>query len=94
MPRLGQSNNMQEDLPECAKARRDPIEDALAALWRMLVDIDELEVRMAQAIYRSATVHPVLSPAQERLAQMRTRLANMHTDLSAYWSAGQAHRWE
>jgi len=94
MPKPGKTNNALGDLPVAAKERRDVIEDALASLWRVLLDLDELAVRLDQAVRRAAIVSPVLAPAQERLAQVRVRVAALHSDLGAYWSAGQAHRWE
>lgn len=94
MPKPGVSNNLQGDLPVDAKGRREPVEDALASLYRVLVDLDELSLRIDQAMRRASVVSPVLVPAQERLNQVRERLGRVHTSLGAYWSAGQAHRWE
>jgi ABC-type transporter Mla subunit MlaD len=89
-----QSNNLLGDLPADGKARRDPIEDAIASLYRCLMDIDELSLRIDQAVRRAAVVAPVLHPAQERLAQVRNRVAVLHATLGAYWSQGQSRRWE
>lgn len=94
MPKPGTSNNLLGDLPVGAKRRRDQVEDALASLYRVLVDLDELSLRIDQAIRRASVVSPVLVPAQERLCQVRERLAALQDDLGAYWSAGQAHRWD
>jgi hypothetical protein len=94
MPKPGKSNNLLGDLPVAAKARRDGIEDALASLYRCLVDLDELALRIDQAARRAAVVAPVLHPAQERLQQIRQRIAAVHNSLGEYWSQGQAHRWE
>ncbi len=94
MPKQGVSNNVLGDLPVDAKARRDPIEDALASLYRAMADMDELSLRIDQAMRRAAVVSPVLMPAQERLHQVRERLASMRSELGAYWSAGQSRRWE
>ena len=94
MPKPGKTNNALGDLPVDAKRRRDQIEDAIASLYRVLVDIDELALRIDQAIRRAALVGPVLHPAQERLAQVRARIATLHTDLGVYWSQGQSRRWE
>lgn len=94
MPKPGKSNNVLGDLPVDAKARRDQIEDALAVLYRCLMDIDELTLRIDQAVRRAAIVGPVLRPAQERLAEIRGRVEKLRANLGAYWSAGQSHRWE
>jgi len=94
MPKPGQSNNLLGDLPVRGKARRDQIEDALASLHRVLMDIDEMDLRIDQAVRRATIVSPVLVPAQERLEQMRKRITALHADLGKYWTTGQAHRWE
>jgi hypothetical protein len=89
-----QSNNLLGDLSADGKARRDPIEDAIASLYRCLMDIDELALRLDQAVRRSSLVGPVLHPAQERLAQVRVRIATLHGSMSAYWASGQVRRWK
>ena len=93
-PHPPSSNNLLGDLPADAKVRRDQIEEALAVLNRVLMDIDEMTVRLDQAVRRASVVSPVLVPAQVRLAQVRARIAALHTSLGAYWSAGQSRRWE
>jgi hypothetical protein len=93
-PRPTGTNNPLGDLPADAKVRRDQIEDALAVLYRVLIDIDEMSLRIDQAIRRASIVSPVLVPAQERLLQVRARLAVLHTAMGAYWAAGQSRRWE
>ena len=94
MPKHGVSNNLLGDLPAHAKDRRDVVEDALASLYRVMIDLEELSLRIDQAIRRASVVSPVLVPAQERLAQIQTRLSALHHSLGEYWSAGQSHRWE
>jgi len=58
------------------------------------MDIDEMDLRIDQAVRRATIVSPVLVPAQERLEQMRKRITALHADLGKYWTTGQAHRWE
>lgn len=94
MPKPGVSNNLLGDLPVAAKERRDQVEDALASLYRVMADLDELSLRIDQAIRRASVVAPVLVPAQERLSQVRARLSALHSSLGKHWSTGQAHRWE
>ena len=94
MPKPGVSNNLLGDLPVAAKGRRDQVEDALASLYRVMADLDELSLRIDQAIRRASVVATVLIPAQERLSQVRERLSALHNSMGAYWSAGQARRWE
>ena len=93
-PRPIGSNNLLGDLSTDAKERRDQIEEAIAVLLASSQDMGEVALRIEQAVRRAAVVSPVLIPALERVASIRTRLARLHQDLSAYWSAGQAHRWE
>jgi len=94
MLKPGKTNNALGDLPAAAKRRRDQIEDALAVIHHALIDMDELDLRLDQAMRRASIVVPVLHPAQDRLAQMRKQMSALHTNLSAYWSQGQARRWE
>ena len=88
------SNHLLGDLPMEAKERRDQIEEAIAVLLASSQDMSEVALRIEQAVRRAAVVSPVLVPALERVTSVRTRLAQLHQDLAAYWSAGQAHRWE
>jgi len=94
MPKPGVSNNPLGTLPADAQQRREQVEEDLACLYRVLVDMDELSIRIDQAMRRSSAVHPVLIPAQERLGQVRERLARLHKTMGQQWQTGQSHRWE
>jgi len=88
------SNNPLGDLCEGAKARRDPVEDALANIYRAMLDMEEIAMRLEQASRTAAETKPVLQPAAERLSQVMQRLAILHHSLGKYWRDGQAHRWD
>lgn len=94
MPKKGQTNNVLGDLAQDAKSRRDQIEGALVGLHTLIVDIDEVSMRINQAISRTPLVSPVLEPAVKRAALIRAHLSTLHTELSEYWRTGQSRRWE
>lgn len=75
-------------------ARRDQIEDAMAALYRINKDIDEIILRTQQANRRSALVHPVLDPAIERLHEIRQRVQVARKLIGDYWASEQNRRWK
>ncbi len=94
MPTPGNTNNPLGDLPEGAKRRRDQIEEALAMLHTLLIDLDELAVRIEQAIHRTPLVVPVLAPALKRVSEMQSHVSTLREGLASYWNAGQSRRWE
>ena len=55
-------------------ARRDHLETAMAALVGLLVTMDEVILRMEQAMRRSEVVADVLRPGVRRLHQAREDL--------------------
>lgn len=57
-------------------------------------DLAEVATRIEQATRRASIVVPVLSPALERVIAIHQHLTQLHQDLSGYWHAGQARRWE
>lgn len=94
MPPKGSTNNEQGGLRDAPRQRRDQIEEALIVLQSLMLDADELSVRIDQAMHRTVLVVPVLEPARGRAVQMREQLSGLRERLSAYWVAGQARRWE
>ena len=56
--------------------------------------LEEVALRLDQAVCRAAQDTSVLQPAIDRLAQVRVRLAVLRSRLGQYWRDGQAHRWE
>lgn len=61
--------------------RRYAEEDLLACLLLMETDLDELTVRIRQAMRRTELVRPVLEPALERLAELRRTIEQSHDAL-------------
>jgi hypothetical protein len=76
-----------------AEARRDQTEEALAALGRSLRDIDEILLRMQQAIRRSSIVYDVLGPAVERLLALRSSLRSAQDVIGLIWKEEQTRHW-
>lgn len=76
-----------------ATHKRTRIETAQAELAGMQRDIDEIALRTRQAIRRTSIVQPVLSPALDRLAEIRNSLSIIKYELASYWSEEQSKRW-
>ena len=76
-----------------AEERRDQVEEALAALGRSLRDIDEILLRMQQAIRRSSIVYDVLGPAVERLLALRASVRSAQSAIGLIWKSEQTRHW-
>lgn len=72
---------------------RDHIECAQVLLMSIAVDIDEVAIRIDQAIKRTHIVRDVLQPSQDRLEGIRSDLATIQDELSQTWRDGQANKW-
>lgn len=59
---------------QAERLQRYAEEDLLALLMVMIMDLDELSVRITQAMERTPLVRSVLEPGLERLAELRTAL--------------------
>jgi len=59
----------------------------------LILDVDEVIVRNQQAIRRTGLVDEVLSPAVERLEEMRDNLSLAQRELGIVWKDWQAGRW-
>jgi len=57
------------------------------------MDIDELILRNRQAMRRTGLVNDVLTPAIERLDQLRKSIHSIQADVQAAWSQGQEKDW-
>jgi hypothetical protein len=77
-----------------AEARRDQVEEALTALAKSLRDIDEILLRMQQAIRRSSIVYDVLGPAIERLLALRASVRSAQDAIALIWKEEQTRHWE
>lgn len=73
--------------------KRDQLEQAMAILCGLLVDADEISLRIQQATRRSSVVGDVLIPAQERMIELRSSLRQVQARLSDLWADGQSRRW-
>lgn len=93
-PRPKGSNNLLGGPTLQQQARRNQIEDAIAVCLSTSEDMAEVALRIEQAVRRASMVAPVLLPALERVRVVRIRVEQLHTELAAYWRAGQARRWE
>lgn len=60
--------------PRGERLQRYAEEDLLALLMVMRIDLDELSVRIGQAMQRTSLVRSVLEPGLERLDELRTAL--------------------
>jgi hypothetical protein len=76
-----------------AEKRRDQIEEEMAVLARSLRDIDEILLRMQQAIRRSSIVYDVLGPAVERLLALRSSLRSAQDVIGLIWKEEQTRHW-
>lgn len=76
-----------------AEARRDQVEEEMAVLARSLRDIDEILLRMQQAIRRSSIVFDVLGPAIERLLALRSSLRSAQDVVGLIWKEEQTRHW-
>jgi hypothetical protein len=76
-----------------AEIRRDQIEEEMAVLARSLRDIDEILLRMQQAIRRSSIVYDVLGPAVERLLALRSSLRSAQSAIGLIWKEEQTRHW-
>jgi len=74
-------------------ARRDHIETAQVLLICSIGDIEEIILRNQQAVQHNILADNVLSPAIERLIEMRDDLALAQRELGHVWADGQASRW-
>lgn len=75
------------------QARRNQIEDVMAACMSASDELAEVAVRIEYALRCASAVTPVLLPALERVQSVRVQIERLHTDLSQYWQAGQLRRW-
>jgi hypothetical protein len=75
------------------RAERDALEEAQSILLAAALDLDEVALRVEQAVRRTRIVEPVLRPALERLARIRSELKSARDALSEVWTEGQRKKW-
>lgn len=81
-------------LAERATQCRDTVEAALFEVVSMLRDVDEVSLRVRQAMRRSQASVDVLAPAVDLLGEMRGRLIKTRETLAGEWDQGQRRRWK
>jgi hypothetical protein len=74
--------------------KRDHLETAQITLVSVLFDIDELILRNRQAMRRTGLVTDVLTPAIERLAQLRESIHSIQAEVREAWVQGQENDWK
>ena len=79
--------------PKEQASKRDHLETAQAEMVGLLRDLDEVILRNKQAMRRTAIVVDVLTPAVERLVEIRESLRVVHTEINEVWSSGQERNW-
>ena len=77
-----------------ARLLRDELETAQAILLTCAVDLDEVTLRIRQAMRRTPLVGDVLSPALKRLERIHKDLSLMQSTLSKTWTKKQARKWK
>lgn len=84
---------MAGQLKRMAAIRRDHIETCQAELVTLVDMVNECSIRTRQAMRRSPLVGDVLSPAVERLEEIRQSVALIQSEISEYWREQQCTRW-
>lgn len=72
---------------------RERLEAVTAAIVGALMDLEELELRLEQAMRRSELVVAVLAPARERTVELRCELERARVEMTSYYGA-QVSRWQ
>jgi len=75
------------------KRHQDRLDEAQSILAAICVDLDELILRMSQAIRRTSLFKDVLDPAVERLDLVRGEISRAQGNLNISWEEGQRKKW-
>ncbi len=75
------------------RIERDLLEEAQTLLLTASVDLDEVALRVRQAIRRTRLVADVLDPASERIERVRGDLKLIRQDLSEVWRERNQKKW-
>jgi hypothetical protein len=76
------------------RIKRDEIETAQAELVGLVRDLDEVMLRLQQAMRRTQLVADVLAPAMKRTAEIRKALRRVHEQVNTAWARGQENNWK
>lgn len=72
---------------------RNQVEDYQAMLMTMSMDLDEIKLRVTQAMKRSSSVVDVLEPVVERVSQMVEQVERMQSGMYVIWQERNAVQW-
>jgi len=72
---------------------RNRLETAQTLLVEVSLDLDEVALRIRQAIRRSNLVIDVLQPASERLEEIHQDMRLAHSEIKKVWEEGQVKKW-
>lgn len=81
-------------LTDEARRMRDELETAQALLLCCAVDLDEVALRIRQAVRRTPLVGDVLSPALQRIDRIHADLCQAQIELHLTWNEKQAKKWK
>ena len=81
-------------LTDQARRMRDELETAQAILLGVSVDLDEVALRIRQAMRRTPLVGDVLGPALRRVERIHAGLRQAQCELSKNWNDEQARKWK
>lgn len=73
---------------------RNQVEDYQAMLMAMQMDLDEIKLRINQAIKRSCSVTDVLAPAIERISNIEEQVVIMQDGVFVIWHERNAVQWQ
>ena len=72
---------------------RDRLETAQTLLFEASLDLDEVALRIRQAIRRSNLVRDVLQPAAECLEEIHQDMRLAQREVKEAWEEGQERKW-
>lgn len=73
---------------------RNQVENYQATLMVIQMDLDEIKLRINQAIKRSSSVTDVLAPAIERLMSIEEQVVIMQDGVFVIWQERNAVQWQ
>lgn len=82
------------NLTDEARRMRNELETAQAILLCCAVDLDEVALRIRQAMRRTPLVGDVLSPALRRVERIHADLCQAQVELGKTWDQEQARKWK
>lgn len=80
--------------PGSRSGGRNQVEDYQAMLMTMLMDMDEIKLRVSQVMKRSSSVADVLEPVIARLENMTEQVETMQGGMCVIWQERNAVQWQ